>query len=130
MLTIVMVCIALIATSVGYVLRKHVAEKKIQNAELQAKQILEQAKKETLDRRREVELEAKDLLYRMRQDFEKETKDRRIEISNLERRLTQKEENIDRRLDLLEKKEKEIELRGENIKRQEDGLKTDRKSVV
>ena len=82
-----------------------------------------QAKKEALDKRREVELEAKDLLYRMRQDFERETKDRRQEISNLEKRLTQKEENIDRRLDLLEKKEKEIEARNENIKRQEEGIK-------
>ena len=115
--------IALIATALGYIFRKYVAEKKVLSAELQAKQILEQAKKEAQDRRREVDLEAKDLLYRMRQDFEKETKDRRQEISNLERRLAQKEENIDRRLDLLEKKEKEIEVKVENLKKQEEALK-------
>jgi len=120
---IIFIGIALIATPLGYFLRKYLAEKKIQNAEMQAQHILEQAKKEAQDRRREVELEAKDLLYRMRQDFEHETKDRRQEISNLERRLSQKEENIDRRLDLLEKKEKEIELRTENIKKQEESLK-------
>ncbi len=120
---IIFIGIALVATGIGYFLRKHVAEQKIQNAELQAQHILEQAKKETQDRRREAELEAKDLLYRMRQDFERETKDRRQEISNLEKRLTQKEENIDRRLDLLEKKEKEIEARHENIKKQEEALK-------
>ncbi len=111
------------ATYLGYFLRRHIAEKKIQTAEAQALHILEQAKKEAQDRRREAELEAKDLLYRMRQDFERETKDRRQEISNLERRLGQKEENIDRRLDLLEKKEKEIESKYENIKKQEDSLK-------
>jgi ribonuclease Y len=115
--------IALIATSLGYFLRKYVAEKKIHSAEIQAKYILEQAKKEAQDRHREVELEAKDLLYRMRQDFERETKDRRQEISNLEKRLAQKEENIDRRLDLLERKEKEIEVKVENIKKQEESLK-------
>jgi ribonuclease Y len=104
-------------------LRRYVAEKKIQDAETKVRIILEQAKKEAQDRRREVELEAKDLLYRMRQDFERETKDRRQDISNAERRLAQKEENIDRRLDLLEKKEKEFELRHENIKRQEESLK-------
>jgi len=120
---IIFIGIALIATPLGYFLRKYLAEKKIQNAEIQAQHILEQAKKEAQDRRREVELEAKDLLHRMRQDFEHETKDRRQEISNLERRLSQKEENIDRRLDLLEKKEKEIELRTENIKKQEEALK-------
>ena len=115
--------IALIATYVGYLLRKQVAEKKIQVAELQAQHILEQAKKEAQDKRRETELEAKDLLYRMRQDFERETKDRRGEISSMERRLTQKEENIDRRLDLLEKKEKEIEVKYEGVKKQEDSIK-------
>jgi len=120
---IIFIGIALIATGMGYFLRKHLAEKKIQNAELQAQHILEQAKKETQDRRREAELEAKDQLYRMRQDFEKETKDRRQEIANLEKRLTQKEENIDRRLDLLEKKEKEIEVRYENMRKQEEALK-------
>ena len=98
---IIFMGIALVAVCLGYFLRKYLAEKKIQNAETQAQYILEQAKKEAQDRRREVELEAKDLLYRMRQDFERETKDRRYEISNLEKRLTQKEENIDRRLDLL-----------------------------
>ena len=114
---------ALVATYLGYLARKYIAEKKIQDAESQAKHILEQAKKEVEDRRRGAELEAKDLLYHMRQDFEKETKDRRQEISNLEKRLTQKEENIDRRLDLLEKKEREIGERQENARKQEEGLK-------
>lgn len=120
---IIFIGIAFIAMGIGYFLRKHLAEKKIQNAELEAQHILEQAKKEIQDKRREAELEAKDLLYRMRQDFERETKDRRQEIANLEKRLTQKEENIDRRLDLLEKKEKEIETRHENLRKQEDALK-------
>lgn len=115
--------VAVAALLLGYFLRKHLAEKRIQNAELEAQHILEQAKKEAQDRRREVELEAKDLLYRMRQDFERETKDRRQELTDLEKRLTQKEENIDRRLDLLEKKEKEIETRQENAKKQEEALK-------
>jgi ribonuclease Y len=123
MLIIVSLVVAIIGVLAGFFIRKYVAEKKIQDAETQAQHILEQAKKEAVDRRREVELEAKDLLYRMRQDFERETKDRRIEISNLEKRLSQKEENIDRRLDLLEKKEKEIEARSENVKKQEEGLK-------
>ena len=125
MLLIIFIPLVVACASVfaGYALRKHVAEKKIQDAESKAQHILEQARKEALDKRREVELEAKDLLYRVRQDFERETKDRRQEISNMEKRLTQKEENIDRRLDLLEKKEKELEAKHENIRKQEEGLK-------
>ncbi|MFA5275415.1 MAG: ribonuclease Y [Candidatus Omnitrophota bacterium] len=120
---VILFAVGVIAAISGYLLRKHLAEKKIQDAETQAGVILEQARKELQDKRREAELEAKDLLYRMRQDFERETKDRRVEISNLEKRLAQKEENIDRRLNLLEQKEKDIELKHENLKKQEDALK-------
>ena len=119
----IFIATALIAAYLGYFFRRYVAERKIQDAETKVKLILEQAKKEAQDKRREVELEAKDLLYRMRQDFERETKDRRQEILNSEKRLAQKEENIDRRLELLERKEKETELRQENIKKQEESLK-------
>jgi len=122
--SVILIIVALLIGAFGYFLRRYIAEKKIQSAEVTARQILEQAKKEAQDRRREVELEAKDLMYRLRQDFERETKDRRQEISNLEKRLAQKEENIDRRLELLEKKEKELELRQANIQKQEEVLKT------
>jgi ribonucrease Y len=120
---VITIAIALACAFAGYFLRRYVAEKKIQDAEEKAAHILEQANKEAQGKHREVELEAKDLLYRMRQDFERETKDRRQEISNSEKRLTQKEENIDRRLELLEKKEKEIELKQENARKQEEALK-------
>ena len=115
--------IGVAALAAGYILRKQIAEKKTGDAETKAGQILEQAKKEAQGLRREAELEAKDLLYRMRQDFERQTQDRRQEIVNLEKRLTQKEENIDRRLNLLEGKEKDIEAKQHNLQKQEDGLK-------
>jgi len=120
---VILIFVALVAVYSGYFLRKHIAGKKLKSAELEAGRILEVAKKEALDKRREAELEAKDLLYRLRQDFEREIKDRKLEIVNLEKRLTQKEENIDRRLDLLEKKEKEIDTRNDNLKKQEESLK-------
>jgi ribonuclease Y len=120
----IIIFVALAATYSGYFLRKYIAEKKLKSAEAEAEHILEAANKEVLDKRREAELEAKDLLHRMRQDFEHETKDRKQEIVNLEKRLTQKEENIDRRLDLLEKKEKEIDGRNDNLKKQEEALRS------
>ena len=115
--------VALVAVYCGYFLRKYIAEKRVKSAELQAEHILEAAKKDVLNKRREAELEAKDLLFRMRQDFEREIKDRKLEIVNLEKRLIQKDENIDRRIDLVEKKEKEIELRNDHLKKQEEALK-------
>ncbi|MDD5450141.1 MAG: Rnase Y domain-containing protein, partial [Candidatus Omnitrophica bacterium] len=92
----------------GYFARKFIAERKVRSAEQKAKDILEDAKKQHDSRKREIELEAKDLLYKLRADFDKETKERRQELNVLERRLMQKEENIDRKVDILDKKEKEL----------------------
>ncbi|MBN1353570.1 MAG: ribonuclease Y [Candidatus Omnitrophica bacterium] len=96
---------------VGYILRKYTARMKIKHAEERSKIIVEDAKKEAEARRREAQLEAKDLLLKMRAEFEKESKERRRELGQLERRLVQREENLDRRIDILEKKEKEAEVR-------------------
>lgn len=120
---IIILIAAAVSTYAGYLLRKYLAEKKIHDAETEAGHILEQARKSASDSRREAELEAKDLLYRMRQDFERQTQDRRQEIVNSEKRLTQKEENIDRRLTLLETKEKEIEGKLDNVRKQDEAVK-------
>lgn len=120
---------AFVFTYIGYVLRRYLAEKKIQDANLMAKHILDLAQKEVDTRKKEIELESKDLLLKMRTDFERETKDRREELVNLEKRLVSREENLDRRVELLEKKEKDLELKHENIRRYEDSLKAKDKQL-
>jgi len=95
----------------GYVLRKYTARMKVKRAEEKSKTIIEEAQKEADARKREAQLEAKDLLLKLRADFEKESKERRKELGHLEKRLIQREENLDRRIDVLDKKEKDIENR-------------------
>lgn len=107
----------------GFALRKFLYEKKIDSAKFTAKQIIELAQKEAENRKREIDLEGKDTLYKLRHDFEKENKDKREEIAVLEKRLEQKESNIDRRLELLERKEKDLEARSESARRYEENLK-------
>jgi ribonuclease Y len=95
----------------GYVIHKFVAKKKLKSAEEKARVILEEVKREVANRRKEVDLEAKDLLHKTRVEFEKESRDRKQEVSVLEKRLMQREENLDRKVDLLDKKEKSVEAR-------------------
>ena len=103
--------------------RKSLGQQKLKNATLQAKGILDEAQKNAEGIRKEADLNAKDLLFKTRQDFEKETRERREEIVNLEKRMSQREANLDRRVDLMEKKERELEDKAKNLKTQEDGLK-------
>ncbi|MCK4994759.1 MAG: ribonuclease Y [Candidatus Omnitrophica bacterium] len=99
---------AVIFFILGYVFRLFGAERKVQSAEEKAKIILQEAERQALARKKEASLEAKDLLYKTRIEFEKESKGRRQELLNIERRLIGREENLDRKVDLLEKKEREV----------------------
>ncbi len=54
-------------------------------------------------------LEAKDDIYKMRSEAEKEIKDRRVEVQRQERRIQQKEESLDRKLENLERKEETVQ---------------------
>ncbi|MCM8782955.1 MAG: Rnase Y domain-containing protein, partial [Candidatus Omnitrophica bacterium] len=119
-----------ISLYLGYILRRNLAERKIKNAELEAKQIIEQANREIERRRKELDLEVKEQFLKLRQEFEDKTRDRRQELIELEKRLNIREENLDRRLEVLEKKEKELETRIENLSRQEELLKNKEKELI
>lgn len=118
--------IALIAAAcafiIGFFVRRKIAEKTIKSAEAKSKEILEEASRKSEEKKKEASLEAKDLLYKIRNDFEKETKDRRKELIDLERRLIQREENLDRKVDVLEKKEREALQKERNIVDKEKAL--------
>ena len=114
-ITIIYIGLAGIAAAVffglGYFIRKFYAKSKIKNAEDRARKMLEDAKIDAGKLRHEAELQAKDVLLKLRTEFEKETKDRRQELILLEKRLIQKEENLDRKVDVLDRKDKENERR-------------------
>lgn len=107
----------------GYFLRWFFAGKKLRAAEAQAKILVTEAQAKADKLKNEIELEKRDMALKVRQDFEKETKERRDEISAIEKRIIQKEENLDKRVDLLEKKEKDINTRLEKLQEHEKECK-------
>lgn len=119
---------ALTAYFVGAI-RTALAEKKLENAKLMTRQILEDANKKAESIKREAQLEAKDALIRMRQDFEKETHNRKEELNVLEKRMLQREENLERRVNFLERKEREAEGRQRELQRKEEEMKNKEKNL-
>lgn len=98
----------LVGAALGYLARKTLAEAKIESAELAAKRIVEEAEKEAEAAKREILLEAKEEAHRLRNEIEQEERTRRAELQRTERRLLQKEESLDRKLEALERKEESI----------------------
>mgnify|MGYP001389227229 FL=1 len=106
---------AAVCVTIGYFIRKLLAEAKIQSAEVAARQIIENAKKEAEGIKKEKLLEAKDEALKLRAEAEEEIKEWRQEMQQYERRLILKEEALDRKSSMLEEKEESLEERQRQI---------------
>ncbi len=110
LVAIILIAVALIlGFIVGYLIRKVSSEKELGSAEEEAKRILSDAIKTADSKKKEALVEAKDEIFHLRSDLEKELKERRGEVSRQERRLQQKEESLDRKTENLEKKEETLQ---------------------
>jgi ribonuclease Y len=106
----------------GYLLRKMITRKELQSSENLAVRIVEEAKKEADNIKKEAVLQAKESLLRTKADFEREARDRKTELDKLEGRLRSKEENQEKRIDMLVQKESNIENREKGLQQKENSL--------
>ena len=118
---IVLLCLAA-GGVIGFLIRKKIIESRIDAIEKYSKKILAEAQKEAKALKTEAALQAKDAVYQMKLDFEKETKERRHQFQIQEKRLFNKEESLDRKIDQLEKREGRISVRESSIDRIEKDL--------
>lgn len=100
--------------------RKKVAEDAIGGAEQEAKRIVSDAIKTAEAKKKEMVLEGKDEIHRLRNESERELNDRRKEIQRQERRLSQKEESLDKKIENVENKENAVDSK---MRKAEDRLK-------
>ena len=120
---VIAVVITLIVTAVlTYIIttayHKNVANAKIGNAEDRAREIIDEAVKTAETKKREAMLEAKEESIRVKNDLDKEVKERRAEIQRSERRVVQKEENLDKKLESIERREAGFAAKEEEINKQ------------
>ena len=78
------------------------------NAGENAVKILEDAKQESETIIREAAIQAKDVVYQAKAEFEKESVDKRRDLQALEKRVQQKEENLDKKMNLFDQREIEF----------------------
>lgn len=107
---------------VGYLIRKSIAEAKISSAEQLAKQIVEEGHRNAEAAKKEALLEAKDENHRLRQDADKEIRERRVEVQKQESRLMQKEENLDRKSETQDKRELMLEKKEESLSKKQQQI--------
>jgi ribonuclease Y len=112
-----------IGFAIAYWVKGIIVAQKVKAAERETSRILEDAKRRSETLIKEAQLEVKDKLFKMKSDFDADTKETKNELKEKEQRLIQKEENIDRKIDQFERRERDI-LRKEKklgIKEEEIG---------
>ncbi len=108
---------AVVGALIGFFVFKSYSMNKIGNAKREAARIIEEANLEAKTIRKDGLIEAKEQMNRMRDDFEKETKERKQDWQRTENRLAQKESALDKKEDLIDKKSATLDRKIEDAER-------------
>lgn len=106
----------------GYFVRKNIYESKIGQANSEADRIIKQAEDDSKRIHKEKLLEAQEEIHKLRTESERENKERRSDLQKFERRVIQKEEILDRKLQNLEQKETSLGDKLKNVARKEEEI--------
>ena len=99
------------------------AEKELGEASERAQKMIADAEAECKALKKEAILEAKEQELKLRNDFERESKEKKAELAKQEQRLTQREDNLDKREDSLTKKTDALEQQKKDLANREQEIK-------
>lgn len=104
----------------GWWFNSRVGKKSIASAEERSKVLIQDAQKESNNLKREKLLEVKDEWYKKKIEFDTEVNQKRQKLANIEKQIQAREENSEKKFDLILKKEKE----NRNLEKNLQDLKT------
>ncbi len=103
----------------GYLIRMMLGRVSSTAIEQRAKQLVSEATREAESIRKEAKLKAKEETLAARDEFERSTESRRKEIALIEERMSQRETNLDRKVAMVDKKERAVEEKTELLGKRE-----------
>ena len=106
----------------GYFVRKNIYESKIGQANSEADRIIKQAEDDSKRIHKEKLLEAQEEIHKLRTESERENKERISDLQKFERRVIQKEEILDKKLQNLEQKETSLGDKLKNVAKKEEEI--------
>ncbi|KPL01234.1 MAG: ribonuclease [candidate division Zixibacteria bacterium SM23_73_3] len=116
--------VAILTFFFGWVVSRKIGEMKRGKAEELSKKIIQEAEKEAEIKKKEAILEARDEWYKAKVNFEKELQIKKSELARLEKRHSEREAHLDRKVDILTKKEREIQNRDKILFAREKAVRT------
>ncbi len=95
--------------ALGFLIFKLYSSKKLQKNKSNAIKIIEDAYAEAKTIKKEAIIESKEQSQKMKDEVEREVKDRRAEVTKLEERLSQREEYIEKKEQVVDKKSEQLD---------------------
>jgi len=120
---IIPITVGIVMFFIGFLVMELIRRAKIKKATNIADKIIEKSKEEAENYKRNAKEEMQKKWSLKKQEFEWETKNRRRELTQLEKRLNEREVNIERKNNLLMRKEKDIIHRERELIQKEKSIK-------
>ena len=117
----------IVGIAAGLFIQNRRSKQQISGAEKTAESIRDNAKREAESILKNAQIDAKDIIHKSRSEFERETRERKDELQQMERRLLHKEENIDKKSDYLESRDNEIKKREKTVQTREQKIEESEK---
>ena len=111
----------IIGAALGFAINRFLIKGRSARAAEDADRTVKDAEKQAETLKKEALLEAKDQIFKLKQDAELDNKERRKEITALETRMSEREASIDRRAESLDKREHTLSsMQGQIAKAEKD----------
>ncbi|MBQ8284292.1 MAG: ribonuclease Y [Clostridia bacterium] len=138
---VIAVVTLLVGGFVGLLVFKSVTEKKVGSAdervrkiviaaEAEAEKIKAQGKEESKRALKEALLEAKEQDLKLRNEFERESKEKKAELQKMEQRLTQKEDALDKKTEALEQQKNNLLKQEDEVRILQDKLSSQHELMI
>jgi ribonucrease Y len=119
----------LIGLLIGFRGRRKIVEKQYESIRNYSKKIINEAHKRAKALKKEAAISAKDTVFQMKLELEKETKEKKEQLLSQERRLFHKEESLDKKIEQYEQKEKHLLKREKDFGALEEDLKSKQRQL-
>jgi ribonuclease Y len=113
----------LLGLLMGFWTRKRVVERQYDSIRNYSKKIINEAHKRAKALKKDAAIRAKDTLYQMKLEFDRESKEKKEQMAIQEKRLFHKEENLDKKIEQYEQKEKKLFRKEKDFEAIEEDMK-------
>ena len=115
--------------ALGFLVRKKFLEDRTENLEAQGRKLIENALAEAEQIKKEAVLQSKDEAFALKQDAEREIKALKKDVLEEEKKFIQKLEQIERKMDFLDKREMDFLKKEQTFAREEEALSRRQKEI-